>query len=62
MTAAARPDYRERQIMQRQQAAAHRKDPPPGCICVDCLGVEGFHRMLLAKAKAEAERIGEAPF
>jgi hypothetical protein len=56
------PDYIRRRVELRQQREAHRREAPPGCRCIDCIGVEGIERQLAAKLAAQAARTGEAPF
>jgi hypothetical protein len=57
-----RPGYIERRRMLEAERKAHRKDPPPGCLCPECVGLEVIHATFAARQAAERARAGEPPF
>jgi hypothetical protein len=55
-------DYQIRRLERERQRRDHLADPPKGCRCVDCVGVEGVAAVFQQIKAAEIRRTGPAPF
>jgi hypothetical protein len=57
-----RPQYVLDRIALEEAQARHRREAPPGCVCILCLGAEEWHRRLMAGVYERREALGEPPF